>query len=147
MLENWVHRNSIIVIGIIIVHHRFLRRANIASGHKRTFVPRTRDHPGSTPSSSFPRSQLPESPENIKTFKTHTHRRAHTSRGVHSLPHHGVQSQRVVPSRGPSCVVPVPQVLQLLLSFVQHLDTLCVFLPQLLQLLCSSQHGYFIFTF
>lgn len=54
---------------------------------------------------------------------------------AHAQPHHGVQAQRVVASGSPRGVVPVPQVLQFLLGFVQHLDALGVFLLQLLKLL------------
>lgn len=45
----------------------------------------------------------------------------------------------MVPSRGSRGVVPVPEVLQLLLGFVQHLYALGVFLLQLLKLLQSSE--------
>lgn len=45
----------------------------------------------------------------------------------------------MVASRGSRGVVPVPEVLQLLLGFVQHLDALGVFLLQLLKLLKSLE--------
>lgn len=43
----------------------------------------------------------------------------------------------MVAPRGPRLIVPVPEVLQLLLGFVQHLYALGVFLLQLLELLVS----------
>lgn len=105
-----------------------------------TFVPYTQDHPGSTPSSLFPRSPLPESPATREPVKDVKYRTEHT-RGGGGRSHHGVQSQRMVAPRGPRRVVPVPEVLQLLLGFVQHLYALGVFLLQLLKLLASLEVG------
>lgn len=56
------------------------------------------------------------------------------SDNTHTQPHHRVQSQGMVASRGSCRVVSVPQVLQLLLGFMQHLYTLWIFLLQLLKL-------------
>lgn len=52
-------------------------------------------------------------------------------------PHHGVESQWMVAPRGSRREAPVPEVLELLLGFVQHLYALGVFLLQLLKLLES----------
>lgn len=81
----------------------------------RTFVPYTQGHPDSTPSSSFPRSQLPENPgtqepvQDVKHRTEHTHTHTGAQRRVH--PHHGVESQWMVASRGSRGVVPIPEVL------------------------------------
>lgn len=68
------------------------------------------------------------------------HRTTHTQEHKDTYaPHHGVESQRMVPPGGSRGVVPVPEVLQLLLGLVQHLDALGVFLLQLLKLLGSLE--------
>lgn len=92
----------------------------------RTSVPHSRGHPDSTPSSSFPQSQLPENPatqgHDVKEWKTITYTQPQTQ--THVQPHHRVQSQGMETSRGSCRVVSVPQVLELLLGFMQHLYTL-----------------------
>ena len=51
-----------------------------------------------------------------------------------SLCHHGVETQGVEAAGGPGGVAAVPEVLELLLGLVEHLDALQVLLLQLLEL-------------
>lgn len=74
-------------------------------------------------------------------FHVYTHARTH--RWTHRVPHHGVQAEGMEASGRSSRVVPVPQVLQLLLGFMQHLDTLWIFLLQLLELCIEDIKMFF----